>query len=393
MVNRRWWDLAALVTTVVVVLISIIEPPYGPPDWLVWGSAAAFAVFYLAYARPRIGTERRSTHLTVAVVFSVVVAVGCAGDPSFATMQAFMYPFVWATSTRISDAIGANIALGAGVVVGYLLHFGPGGLPPGLAVAVLSVGFSIALGLWITRIATYGEERARLLEELQAAQGEVAAMHREAGITDERGRVAREIHDTIAQSLTGLVMVAQRAGNRLAAVDGEAAGAARADITLMEEMAREALTEARGLVAAMTPVSVETTLADALGRLAATFERETAVRVHVDCSASGMSRELEVVLLRTAQEGLANVRKHAGADTAWVRVERDGGRVRLSVRDDGAGPGDVRIGEHGFGLSGIRDRVALVGGEVAFGAADGGGALLQIDIPAGEAGESEGDRG
>lgn len=381
MVNRRWWDLAVLAMVAVIGSITAREPPYGPSEWLAWGALAAFVLFYLAYGRARIGLEQVRHLAVVTVAFSVILAVGCAGDPSFASVQALLYPFVWISSPTKRSAILANLALGVSLVVGYVAHFGPSGLLPGLSIAALSVGFSVAFGLWIWRIAEYGDERGRLLDELQAAQGELAAMHREAGVADERGRVAREIHDTIAQSLTGLVMVAQRAGNRLARVEGAPADAARADLALMEEMAREALTEARGLVAALTPVAVQTTLADALGRLAASFERETGVRVHVDAPATGLGRELEVVLLRTAQEGLANVRKHSHARTAWVVVERAADAVRLSVRDDGVGPGDAGPGPHGFGLAGIRDRVALVGGSAEFGPADGGGAMLRVIVP------------
>ncbi|WP_308798687.1 sensor histidine kinase [Agromyces silvae] len=382
MVNRRWWDLAALATLAVVLFLALIEPPYGPQEWLAWLAAGGFALFYLAYARPRIGTTGQTHLVILAITFGVLLAVGSTGQSSFAIMQAFFYPFLWISAPNTRSAIVANIFVGIAVPLGYVLQYGYDGLLPGVAIGTLSIGFSIALGLWITRIAEYGEERDRLLTELQAAQGELAAMHRDAGVTDERARLAREIHDTIAQSLTGLVMLAQRTGNRLAKVEGEPARAARDDIVLMEEMAREALTEARGLVAALTPVAVDTTLADALGRLAATFERETGVRVTVDATTAALDRELEVVLLRTAQEGLANVRKHARAQHAWITVLRDDATVRLTVRDDGVGPGGASPGAHGFGLAGIRDRVALVGGRAVFGPAEGGGAQLDVEVPA-----------
>jgi signal transduction histidine kinase len=380
MVNRRWWDLAALATLTVVLILALIEPPYGPQEWLAWAAAGGFALFYIVYARPRIGSTGRTHLVIVAIAFGVLLTLGSTGQPFFAIMQAFCYPFLWISAPNTRSAITANVFVGLAIPLSYVLRYGVDGLLQGLATGALSIGFSIALGLWITRIAEYGEERDRLLNELQAAQGELAAMHRDAGVTEERARLAREIHDTIAQSLTGLVMVAQRTGNRLAAVEGEPARAARDDLVLMEEMAREALTEARGLVAALTPVAVDTTLADALGRLATTFERETGVRVHVEAEATGLDRELEVVLLRTAQEGLANVRKHAGAASAWITAVQQRGLVRLSVRDDGVGPG-AAPGSHGFGLAGMRDRVALVGGRVEFGPAPLGGALLEIEVP------------
>ena len=140
-------------------------------------------------------------------------------------------------------------------------------------------------------------------------------MHRDAGVTDERARLAREIHDTIAQSLTGLVMVAQRAGNRLEPLEGEPAASVRGDVELMEQMAREALdrgARARGFAHARRRRRRTRRRARAARR--ASFERETGVSVTVSADVAGLDRELEVVLLRSAQEALANVRKHARAD-------------------------------------------------------------------------------
>jgi len=381
MFTVRWWDLAAIVVASVTVVLSLIDPPYGPPDYGTWATVAAFLIVWFAYARRFVEGASLGHHLAIAFLFACITAIGTAFEPSFAILQAFIYPFVWVTAPGLKSALAANIMVAVGIVVGYTVHGGPTGIITGFGVAILSVGFSIALGLWITRIAEVGAERARLLDELQSAQGQLAAMHRDAGVTDERARLAREIHDTIAQSLTGLVMVAQRAGNRLEPIEGEPAASVRGDVELMEQMAREALTEARGLVASLTPVGTDAGLADALGRLATSFQRETGVVVTVTADASGLDRELEVVLLRSAQEALANVRKHAGAQHATIAVEASGEEVVLTVTDDGVGPGDARPGERGFGLAGIRDRAALVGGSFEFGPAPAGGARLRVAVP------------
>lgn len=390
MLSVRWWDLAAIVAASVIVVLTLIDPPYGPADWGAWAAAGAFLVVYFAGGRRLLPVGELRPYLAVAILFAAVLAVGTTFEPAFAFVQAFIYPFVWTTAPSTKSAITANLLVAAAIVVGYVARSGPAGLLPGLGVAVLTVGFSIALGLWITRIAEYGEERARLLDELQAAQGQLAAMHRDAGVTEERGRLAREIHDTIAQSLTGLVMVAQRAGNRLEPVEGSAAASARGDIELMEQMARDALTEARGLVAALTPVEPEAGLAEALRRLAASFERETGVAVSVSADVAALDRELEVVLLRSAQEALANVRKHARASAATIEVTATGGDVVLTVTDDGVGPGEAQPGEHGFGLAGIRDRAALAGGTFDFGPGDSGGTRLRVVVPRADAADPTG---
>lgn len=385
MLSVRWWDLAAIVVASVIVVLTLIDPPYGPSDWGAWAATAAFLVVYFTGGRRLLPEGDLRPYLVVAVLFAVVIAVGTAFEPAFAFLQTFVYPFVWTTAPSLRSALAANVFVGVAIVVGYTARFGLVGLPTGLLVGVLSVGFSIALGLWITRIAQFGAERARLLDELQAAQGQLAAMHRDAGVTEERGRLAREIHDTIAQSLTGLVMVAQRAGNRLEAVDGESAASVRGDIELMEQMAREALIEARGLVASLTPVEADAGLAEALRRLATSFERETGVSVAVSADVAGLDRELEVVLLRSTQEALANVRKHARATAATVAVTASDDEVMLTVTDDGVGPGDARPGEHGFGLAGIRDRAALAGGTFEFGPGTAGGTRLRVVVPRADA--------
>ncbi|GAA2037862.1 sensor histidine kinase [Agromyces tropicus] len=384
MQNVRWWDAAAIAVTVVIAALTLLDPPFGPDDAATCATAGAFLLVHLLWGRRCVPEVDARQHLAIAIVYAVILAVGTAIEPSFAILQAFLYPFVWSTSPSTRSAIIANLLFAVSIVAGYTVRSGVGGLLAGAAVAALSVGFSIALGLWITRIAQFGNERARLLDELQAAQGQLAAMHRDAGIADERARLAREIHDTIAQSLTGMVMVAQRTERRLASVDGEAAASARGDVELMEQMAREALTEARGLVASLAPVESDGGLAEALRRLAATFERETGVRVAVTADAAGLDRELEVVLLRCAQEALANVRKHARASAADVVVTTAGTppEVVLAVRDDGVGPGDASPGDDGFGLAGMRDRVALVGGRLEFGAGAAGGTVLRVVVPA-----------
>ncbi|KQX05400.1 MULTISPECIES: sensor histidine kinase [unclassified Leifsonia] len=387
MQNRRWWDLAAVAVALVVAGVSVIASSPDPADW---AAAAAFLVVYFAYGRWRIMAPP-SPHDAVAVLlFAVILAVGVALEPSFAILQTFLYPYVWSIATNTRSAVFANLLIGSAVVVGYTARYGMGGLANGIAIAALSVVFSLALGLWITRIAAYGEERAQLLAELQAAQGELAALSRESGVASERERLAREIHDTIAQTLTGLVMVAQRARGEVGALEGSERAAESID--MIEALARESLTEARSLVASMAAVPSGSTLAEAIDRLTTHFQRETGVIVASSVDATGLDREREVVLLRCTQEGLANVRKHARAVTASVRVERVDDAVVLTISDDGSGlAGDADDGAGGFGLAGMRERVGLVGGSLSVGETPGGGATITVMLPVPSKAEGDAD--
>ena len=317
----------------------------------------------------------------VTIVFSGVVTVA---HPSLAVVQCIAYPLVWTRLDRVRSAIFA--ATSVAVFVGLAMYFSSGAdigaLWETVVVQILSLSFSLALGLWVTQIATLSHTRREMLEKLQAAQSQLAALNQAAGVTSERERLAREIHDTIAQDLTGLVLLAQRAGRELSAGDTAAAGE---QLALLEDGARTALAETRALVASTAPPSLdEGGIAAALERLAQRYERETAIAVTVRLDVeTTLHRDLEVVLLRCAQEGLANVRKHSGASKAALTLVARANELSLQVSDNGSG--FEPAAEHsGYGLSGMRDRLALVGGTLDLQTGEDGTTLL-ITLPTGAA--------
>ena len=223
--------------------------------------------------------------------------------------------------------------------------------------------------MWITTIAGVGVERGRLLDELREAQAELAVRHRDAGTSAERERLAREIHDTIAQSLTGVVMLAQQTRGTLAAGD-VATTLDRLDV--IETAAREALTEARTLVAATASSGpAGTDVSAALRRLGERFGRESGITVTVDADEVELPRDLQVVVVRCAQEALANVRKHSASPTARVTLTAAGRTAVLVVADDGAGF-DPATPSTGFGLDGLRERLGLSGGRLEIASGDDG---------------------
>jgi signal transduction histidine kinase len=293
-----------------------------------------------------------------------------------AIMQAVAYPLLWVLARSLRGAVLLNVALAFAVGIGFWVSTGD--LAQAALTVALSLGFSLALGIWITSIAERSEERQRLLDELTATQDRLAAVSRDSGIASERERLAREIHDTIAQDLTGLVLLAQQARRDLGAGDPAAVDER---LALIEENAAMALAETRALVAATAPVSLTTGgLREALDRLAERTTRETGIGVTVAGDASGLDRADEVVLLRCAQEGLANVRKHSGARNATLEVSVGPHGARLTVRDDGHGF-DADVPWSGFGLGGMRDRLALVGGTLDVRSTDSG-TELTATLPA-----------
>ena len=203
-------------------------------------------------------------------------------------------------------------------------------------------------------------------------------LSRDRGAAEERERIARDIHDTLAQTLAGLVLLSERAGRQ--ARDGRTDAAAEA-IATIEQTAREALAESRALVARMAAVPADDALAAAIERLAARFRAEVGLAIDVEVAAGvDLDREQQVVLLRCLQEALANVRKHARATLVVVTVAPHGEGIGMTVRDDGVGF-DPSAARTGFGLDGISDRATLAGGSVEVDSVPGRGSVLTILLP------------
>ncbi|MHA6669958.1 sensor histidine kinase [Homoserinimonas sp. A447] len=354
MTFNRWWHAAALFLSVVlagVLLMSELAP------WRLALGLGALAAFLLAWAVLTPAAEDGNRPAVALTVIAIITAgVGTAAQPSFATIQCLAFPLVWVLAADVRRALVANVSLALSVGVGFLFSrgTGPTDLVETALTVLVSLLISLALGFWITSIVDHSLERQALVDELRAAQEQLAAVSRDAGATSERERLAREIHDTIAQDLTGMVMLAQRARQ-------ETDATARAtQLTQLEETAREALTETRALVADGAPASLDAGLVAALERLTARFAQETGIAVSLTTGDDGLDRAMEVVVLRCTQESLSNVRKHSGATTATVTL--DGGT--LTISDNGHGF-DPDAPPTGYGLSGMRDRLALVGGSLA----------------------------
>jgi len=219
------------------------------------------------------------------------------------------------------------------------------------------------------------------LDELRSTQAKLAAVERDRGVHEERERISREIHDTLAQGFTSVVALSRAAQAALARGD---VGAAGERLALIEATASDNLDEARLIVAELTPGHLQSrTLGEALERLGVAVSSETGL--HADVRVSGgpvpLGGSAEVVILRTAQEALSNVRRHASAAHVDLTLAYDKpDEVVLTVRDDGLGfePGDARSG---VGLDGVQARAAEVGGAVQVLSEPGGGTTLVLVVP------------
>lgn len=379
-ISMRWWDAGLAITVVMMVVLATTSSSGRVTASFV--AVGLLVLTWFALARPVV---RRAVALlslpTVTAVAALVVVGGVtvAATPELAVVQAFLMPLIWTLLPGTRSAIVANVCLCVAISIGFVVSLGWSA--EALATAATSEGlslvFSIALGMWITTIAGVGVERGRLLDELREAQAELAARHRDAGTSTERERLAREIHDTIAQSLTGVVMLAQQTRGALAAGD---LTTTRERLDVIEAAAREALTEARTLVAATASTGpAGTDVAAALHRLGERFERESGIGITVDAVEVDLPRDLQVVLVRCTQEALANVRKHSASTSARVTLTATDGTAVLVVSDDGTGF-DTAVASTGFGLDGLRERLELSGGRLDV-SSDRDGTVVTAQVP------------
>jgi signal transduction histidine kinase len=240
---------------------------------------------------------------------------------------------------------------------------------------------------WVYRqLVAENAERALLVTDLVAAQRDLvethdalAAAQRESGALAERARLARDIHDTLAQGFSSILLLA-RAG--LAAPDVDV-------LRQIEATAADNLEEARRVVHALAPAALDQApLPAALERL---LER-TAQQSHVDtvmhCDGEPvvLATAVEVALLRLAQGALANVRQHAAASRVGITLTYADTEVRLDVVDDGVGFDPSRVSRPsvdgaGFGLRSMRERLADIGGSLDVESAPGSGTAVAVTVP------------
>ncbi|MEH1016423.1 sensor histidine kinase [Micromonospora sp. CPCC 206060] len=224
--------------------------------------------------------------------------------------------------------------------------------------------------------------RQRALDDLVAARDELDRSQREAGALAERARLSREIHDTLAQGLSSMNLLLQAADREWDAEPTQARGHVREAAAT----ARDNLAEARRFIRGLAPPALDNaSLTDALRRLCAATERDTGtpVRFTVVGTVAPLGVDNEIALLRVAQSALANVRRHARARQTAVTLTYGGREVILDVYDDGAGFDPETT--TGFGLTGIRERIAHLGGGVTIESAPGEGTALAVSLPMREA--------
>jgi signal transduction histidine kinase len=375
-VGNLRWNAFYLLVFVAVLAVVLVDTPGSKA--VAGAAVAALIPWYLLVGRP-LWTGRPAGPARAAIyvigLFALFGAAQSQNPEAWFLAFAITPQFFNFLDTRL--AVGLAVALNflAAALIVYRYPMADTAVTA-FAIAAAGGGFSLFYGAWMSRVITQSEERAEIIDQLEATRAELAAAHHEAGRLAERQRLAADIHDTLAQGFTSIIMLIQAAQ---ADLDGSRPVAGR-HLDLAARTARENLAEARALVADLAPVQLDGgTLPDALRRLSAEPGMDASFGL------SGTPRPLpmaaEVVLLRVCQEALANVRKHASAHSATVRLGYEPQAVRLEVSDDGAGFDPDRV-TGGYGLRGMRTRVAEAGGTLTVRSSPGVGTCVSAMVPA-----------
>lgn len=374
------WDVMFAIATVATVVLVLVDAGSTGSRLVASGLVVGCWAGWPLYARRRAVEERADRRFTAA--YAVVLA-GALGAATALAPQASWALFVvisqlyWLLPLRVAiiASIGLTLLL---PVIGPLLR---GESPDGtlLPQSLFLTGFGVLVGVYIHRLASESAERARLIAELEQSQAEAAELSHRAGAAAERERMAGEIHDTLAQGFTSIVTLLQAAQ---AEFETDPAAAHR-HVALAVAAAKENLREARGLVAATAPEALAGhSLPDAVGAQVERFAAETGADAAHGTSGTPrtLPAEREVVLLRAAQELLANVARHAGAGHVSVRLDY-ADDITLTVADDGAGFDPSRVGTHSYGLAMMRVRLERLGGRLELDTAPGAGTTVTVAVP------------
>jgi signal transduction histidine kinase len=334
----------------------------------------------------------------VGLLVWTALLIACSSLYGFFAWSAYLFVVPALPGRRMLAGAAAVAFLGGTSQVGGFHTLGDPAALPTFGVVLANVGIGVAMTALAHKSETESERRRQTIEELGEANAKLAAamkenagLHaqllnqaREAGVLDERQGLAGEIHDVLAQGLTGIVTQLEAAEAAAARPDDW-----RRHLDRARALARDSLTEARRSVQALSPRPlVVAGLPDALAVVVDGWSSLNGVSAELITTGTPqpLPPEIETTLLRTAQEALANVARHAAASRVALTLSYMEDLVSLDVRDDGAGfdPAVPRAASDngGFGLSAMRERVHRIAGTLAVESEPGGGTAISACVPA-----------
>jgi two-component system, NarL family, sensor histidine kinase DesK len=352
---------AALIFVVYPIVVLIANRPDDPLEIILVLAGVGLFIGLLVFASQQPDSRTRASLIGPVIVLTLVAiaTILIVRDP-----ESGFYPFFFYASTGASALLPPQRAIGlmviAGVTAGLAIFWVSGDIASAIvqAVSVTIIG--------VTVFSTAAVRRAN--RDLVEARHELARL----AVADERARIARDLHDTIGQSLSVITLKSELAGKLL---PGEPARAKR-EVEDIERVAREAMASVRETVGGYRRPTLQAELVAAREALAAAD-----IAPSIDAVDEGLPPVVDAVLAWTVREGVTNVVRHSGARQVQIRIGRQGEWAEATIVDDGAGAArNDGVGD-GSGLVGLSERVRALGGRFEAGPVVGGGFRLDVALP------------
>lgn len=357
--------------------------------------------------------ERAAFHLVLTVLFAFLYAYGAIHRARWSEPVEILWVFalsgVWAVELfvspvsiywvfilfflylRIMDDWRGIACVIVALALSVIVQVPQGLTLGGVMGPAVSAGVVFAIHYSFRTITRISAEREALIDELMSTRDKLAQTERAAGVSDERQRLAHEIHDTVAQGLSSIQMLLRAAERDLqnTRLTDEELAVPLKRMETARESAADNLAETRAMIAALTPAPLtEDSLTNALHRIAESFSSVGGVDVSVetDGDVQQLPMSVEAGLLRIAQGATGNVVKHAEATRARITLTFSPTEVRLDVVDNGKGfdPAELNDRPAGLGhvgLDAMRRRAREMGGELVVESAPGGPTALSVALP------------
>ena len=353
-------------------------------SWWLGGLAGGLVVvpLALAWAHTRASAWRGRRAVEGALVLAAVAGLSALALSADQPLTYIVFPaFIWA-ALRLGPQ-GATLAVAVAAVIAVLATSNAAGpfvehSPTDSALNLqLYIIFAALTTLCLAAIVSERRHTALELVESQRREGERAAL--------ERQRIARDLHDSVSQSLFSTTLHVRTAQHALELQKLGTDGPLGEELSEIGQLTRGALAEMRALIFELQPGALaEEGLVAALSKQASALSAREGLLIEVDGPGEHLpiGAEVEEQLYRVGQEALANVVKHARASRARVGIATTGGTVSIVVSDDGRGFDPAAVGPEHFGLRSMRGRVADLGGQLEITSTPGRGTALRVEVPA-----------
>lgn len=311
---------------------------YLVPGWLIWGSLISLTVDSL---------------LLIGIFFPLIFS---------------RLPIRWATGITIFQTLGL-----------YFLYIMLYPTERWLLILMIILGLLIIatiIGAFISSIIMQSTERQRLIDDLTRSRANLMRVEREAGRLNERQRIARDIHDTLAQHFTSIIM-------HLSAAKHSNPESVQTQVQQAEDAAREGLNGIRRIVWDMQPEQFEkASLVEAVEELSARWSAENNIQVKMKVTGTprSLTSSAETALLRISQEALHNIKKHAQAKNVNITFSFMEDIFVMDIADDGLGF-EPSKNKNGFGMTTMRERAEELGGTLTIESEQGIGTAIAVSIP------------